>query len=220
MRDEEGKVNQSRQKKQPDVLASSAQKTHLWLKDVGRELRVEDQHRAYAALRAVLHALRDCVPVEELAKFAAQLPVFVTGMLYDGWKPRRKPVRLTRRQFIDRVDEHLRGQTLEAANAVRAVLLTVSRHVSPGEVRSLRIILPREVRALWTDLEATAAGAAKQRRPPAQEEQAEAVSDEVAYESDAAPAEEPDRERGRLHRRDEQQTRQRPWRPGDLHGYR
>lgn len=208
-------MNPSRPKKQPDVLASSVQKTHLWLKDVGRELRVEDQHRAYAALRAVLHALRDCVPVDELAKFAAQLPVFVTGMLYDGWKPRRKPARLTRRDFFDLVAAQLRGQSLEPANAARAVLLAVSRHVSPGEVRSLRMILPREVRALWLDLEAAAAGLKPRRRAAPAEETGR---DEVAYESDAAPAEELDRDE--LRRREEHETRQRPWRPGDVHGYR
>lgn len=207
-----------------DVLASSLQKAHLWLKDVGRELRTPDQHRAHAALRGVLHALRECVPVEELAKFSAQLPVYVTGVLYDGWKPRRKPVRLTKRQFIDAVDEQLRGQSLEAANAARAVLLTVSRHVSAGEVRSLRSILPREVRALWAGLEETAAGL-KPRPAEPRPEKAEAARDEPAFESgEEAPGEPPSAELGSL---DEKNIRQRPWRPsdrfggpGEAHGYR
>jgi uncharacterized protein (DUF2267 family) len=139
--------------RQLDILASSVQKTNLWLKDVAYEIHIPNRHKAYAALRSVLHALRLSVPVDELAKFSAQLPLFITGVLFDGWKPRKKPVRFTRRSFLDRVQAELHGQSLEAPLAVRAVLLTLSRHVSPGELRSLRQILPREVRELWADLE-------------------------------------------------------------------
>lgn len=136
-----------------DVLASSVQKTNLWLKDIAYEIHVPSRHRAYAALRAVLHSLRECVPVDELAKFSAQLPLFITGVLYEGWKPRHKPVRFTRDGFYDEVQDHLRNVSLDAGLAVRAVLLVLSRHVSPGEIRALRSILPREVRALWLDIE-------------------------------------------------------------------
>lgn len=138
----------------PDILASSVQKTNLWLKDVAYGLRTPSRHKAYAALRSVLHALRACMPVDELAKFSAQLPLFVTGALFDGWKPRRKPVRLTRAGFHEQVQRELRGTGMEAPLAVRAVLLALARHVSAGEIRALQRILPREVRDLWLELEA------------------------------------------------------------------
>lgn len=137
----------------PDILASSVQKTSLWLKDVAYELRTPSRHKAYSALRSVLHALRACVPIDQLAKFSAQLPLFITGVLFDGWKPRRKPVRFTRSSFHAQVQAELHGTGLDARLAVRAALLALSRHVSAGELRSLRQILPREVRDMWQELE-------------------------------------------------------------------
>jgi len=42
-----------------------------------------DERRAYNALRAVLHALRDRLTTEEIAQFGAQLPTFVRGVYYE-----------------------------------------------------------------------------------------------------------------------------------------
>jgi hypothetical protein len=42
-----------------EVFDTTLHKTHTWLKEVMEELGTEDRHRAYMALRAVLHALRD-----------------------------------------------------------------------------------------------------------------------------------------------------------------
>jgi len=137
-----------------DVLASSVQKTNLWLKDIAYEIHIPSRHKAYVALRSVLHTLRECIPVDELANFSAQLPLFITGVLYEGWKPHRKPIRFTREDFFDHVQHLMRNQPgLDPALATRAVFLVLSRHISPGEVRALRQILPREVRGLWLDIE-------------------------------------------------------------------
>src|ERR1044071_3842268 len=54
------------------VLDSAMQKTHEWLKQVGDELGFDNEHAAYAALRATLHALRDRLPLELVAHFGAE----------------------------------------------------------------------------------------------------------------------------------------------------
>jgi uncharacterized protein (DUF2267 family) len=46
----------------PEVFDRNLHKTHTW-----EALGTEDRHRAYMALRAVLHALRDRLTVEEVA---------------------------------------------------------------------------------------------------------------------------------------------------------
>jgi len=43
---------------------STLQTTNIWLNDVLERLGWQDHHRAYHALRAVLHALRDRLPVD------------------------------------------------------------------------------------------------------------------------------------------------------------
>ncbi len=136
-----------------DVFDSSLQKTNLWIKGVESEIHSTDRPRAYSALRAVLHALRDCMPVDETAKFSSQMPLLVRGVFFDGWKPRRKPRRYTKDRFLRAIGDALRGQPgLDGALAARAVFRVVEEHLSPGEVRAIRFILPREIRQFWSEL--------------------------------------------------------------------
>ncbi len=62
-----------------ELFSSTLQKTHIWLKDLMEELWWDDQHRAYLALRATLHALRDRLTVDEAVHLGAQLPIIIRG---------------------------------------------------------------------------------------------------------------------------------------------
>lgn len=135
------------------AFESSRQKTNLWLKQVAAELHSDDRRKAYVALRSVLHLLRDCLPVEETAKFASQMPLLLQGVLFEGWKPRRKPERLTRAGFFSQLRELTRNQPgLEPALVTRSVFVTLARHLSAGEIEAVRRVLPRDVRELWYEL--------------------------------------------------------------------
>lgn len=164
-----------------DVFESTIQKTNLWLKDIERAMRVTDSKpKAYAALRGVLHTLRECMPVDETMKFAAQMPLLVRAVYFDGWKPRRKPVRLTKATFFRELRECLRGLTdVDVGVAARAVFSTVEKHVSRGEVASVRRVLPSEIRTLWADL-------TREQRTPAP---AAAPADEFPFAREAASGE-------------------------------
>jgi uncharacterized protein (DUF2267 family) len=74
-----------------DIIDRSVEKAHIWINDVAAELSTEDSHHAYRVLRAFLHALRDHLSVDDAAKLAAQLPIFVRGVFYEGWDPSRTP---------------------------------------------------------------------------------------------------------------------------------
>ncbi|MGZ4255190.1 MAG: DUF2267 domain-containing protein [Solirubrobacteraceae bacterium] len=50
------------------------EKAHVWLPEVAAELGTDDHHYVYRVLRAVLHAVRDRLTVDEAAQLAAQLP--------------------------------------------------------------------------------------------------------------------------------------------------
>jgi hypothetical protein len=79
-----------------DIIDGSVEKAHIWINDVAEELGIEDSHRAYRVLRAFLHALRDHLSVDEAAQLAAQLPIFVRGVFYEGWDPSGTGTRVVR----------------------------------------------------------------------------------------------------------------------------
>jgi len=131
-----------------DVIDRSIEKTHVWLNDLSEELATEDSHHAYRVLRAFLHALRDHLSVNEAAALAAQLPIFVRGVFYEGWDPSRTPDH-TRDldSFLQRIADEARlaGET-EASFAAAAASRVLARHISPGEAGSVLRVLPGHLR--------------------------------------------------------------------------
>lgn len=121
------------------------EKANDWLADVQHLLGIHDSHRALAALRATLHALRDRLGVEEAAQLGAQLPLLIRGLYYENWKPAATPVRIRRaEEFLAYVARDY-GRDGETEDVVRAVLRVLARHVSPGELESIRHALPRAI---------------------------------------------------------------------------
>jgi uncharacterized protein (DUF2267 family) len=106
---------------------------------------------AYQALRAVLHCLRDRLPVHEVAQLGDQLPILVRGIYYEAWHPAGKPEKIrSREEFLARIDGQLpKTKLIDPKNATRAVLQALENHVSGGEIRDVMQSLPEEIRALW-----------------------------------------------------------------------
>ncbi|HEX6227859.1 MAG TPA: DUF2267 domain-containing protein [Solirubrobacterales bacterium] len=135
---------------EPSIIEKSVEKAHLWINDMAAEMGTEDHAEAYRALRGYLHALRDRLPVDEVAQLAAQLPELIRGIYYEGWNPSSTPVRyrgLT--DFLDRVAEEalLDGET-SASYVVSAAGSVLRRHVSAGEIEDIRAVLPEDLRPI------------------------------------------------------------------------
>jgi uncharacterized protein (DUF2267 family) len=125
-------------------------KSREWLNDIMSAIGADDAHLAYGALRAVLHALRDRLTVDEAVQLGAQLPMLIRGLYYDGWCPRGKPKKTHKAEFLAAIRHQLPGPgRLHPELLARAVLTVLSRHISPGEVRDVKANLPEELRALW-----------------------------------------------------------------------
>jgi len=122
-----------------------------WLEELELDLDIKDAKRAYVGLRAVLHTLRDRLPLPEVIQLGAQLPQLLRGMFYDGWRPAGKPLKIRRRaQFVDLVEERLgNGHRLDAERVVRAVFRLLSRRVSAGEIDDVIDSLPTSIADLW-----------------------------------------------------------------------
>ena len=130
------------------IIERSVEQANVWLADVAEEFESE-RGDAYRVLRAVLHALRDRVNVDEAAQLGAQLPALIRGIYYAEWDPSRTPMAGDAKAFLDRVAREalLPGDT-EAAFAAGAVMRTLRRHVSPGEIEDVMAQVPPDLRAL------------------------------------------------------------------------
>ena len=130
------------------LFEGSVQKAREWVHDLANELgRPEDPHYAYRVMRSFLHVLRDRLPVEEAAHFAAQLPELVRGLYFEGWRPADTPQAYhDLNTFLERIADEgrLAGET-EAAYAAEAAVRVVARHVGVHEVGKVRLVLPRDI---------------------------------------------------------------------------
>jgi uncharacterized protein (DUF2267 family) len=127
------------------------QKTNAWLREIRTELWWMESDRVYHALRAVLHALRDRLTLDEAVNLGAQLPMLLRGCYYEGWKPRRSPSpERTKEQFLAHVAREFRGDPqVDYEEIARAVFATVQKHVASGEIEDVKANLPAEIRKLW-----------------------------------------------------------------------
>jgi uncharacterized protein (DUF2267 family) len=130
---------------QVSVIDRTVAKTNEWLVRLCRELDIDDRQRAYGALRAVLHALRDRIGPEVSVHLAAQLPLLVRGIFYEGWDPGSTPQKLTLDEFIVRVErEATLHSSAEAASATRAVMQVLWDELAPGTMDHVIAVLPEE----------------------------------------------------------------------------
>ncbi|HXG09810.1 MAG TPA: DUF2267 domain-containing protein [Gemmataceae bacterium] len=130
---------------------STIQTTNIWLNDILERLGWRESHRAYHALRAVLHALRDRLSVEQAAALAAQLPMLVRGFYYEGWHPHGKPVKERHKEeFLAHIADAFRDDPdVDPEQVTRAVFQVLAKHVTAGEIENVKQSLPTELRSLW-----------------------------------------------------------------------
>jgi uncharacterized protein (DUF2267 family) len=134
-----------------EVFDITLHKTNSWLKELMLELHWHDRRKAYLAMRATLHSLRDRLTVEEVAQLAAQLPMLIRGFYYEGWDPTGKPLKIRdKEEFLGLVEHELRGNELiDPERVARAVFKVLSDRVTEGEIEDVKHLLPAEIRELW-----------------------------------------------------------------------
>ena len=133
------------------VFDTTLQDTNVWLKDIEEELDDCSRHDAYVALRAVLHALRDRLPAQAAVNFAAQLPMLIRGLYFEGWTLPERPERShSAEEFAERIGAALPpSYRFDELACARAVFAAITRRMSEGEPEKVRAQLPEGIRALW-----------------------------------------------------------------------
>ncbi len=138
---------------QPAVFENTLQKTNIWLREICGLLHWDSHQKAYHGLRAVLHALRDRLPVPEVAHLGAQLPMLVRGIYYEDWKPGAKLAKTkTTQEFYDVVKENFTADRNEnPLRLTNAVMQVLAANLSMGEQEKLRAIFPPHLREIWPE---------------------------------------------------------------------
>ena len=134
-----------------ETFDTAIQKADIWLKQIMLELNTDSKRRAYVGMRAVLHALRDRLIIDEAVDLGAQLPLLIRGVYYDEWDPSRNPVKDRHLDdFLARIQTHLRNDsTMDIEQTVRAVFKVLRSKVTEGEIKDVKGMMPEELRTLW-----------------------------------------------------------------------
>jgi uncharacterized protein (DUF2267 family) len=133
------------------VFDTTVQETNLWLKSLMAHMHSEDRHLAYLALRSTLHALRDRLGPENAVHLAAQLPMLLRGLYFEGWRMAGTPTKeRTRADFLEHVRSELpRGSAIDPNLAARAVFEVLVEKLDRGQIDKVIDRMPAELRELW-----------------------------------------------------------------------
>jgi uncharacterized protein (DUF2267 family) len=133
------------------VVDRAVDSANSWIHDVEQAWDVDERDRAVAALRAVLHVLRDRLPIEEMAHLSGQLPVLVRGLFFEGWQPSHQPVHLHREEVLIRVAREAGLLFVdEAQTACRAVAQVLWERTSEGTMAHVVSVLPEDLVDLFS----------------------------------------------------------------------
>jgi uncharacterized protein (DUF2267 family) len=137
-------------------LDRAIQTAMQWLTDIEAELNWENRDKCYHATKAVLQAIRDRLPVEEVVHFCANLPLIMKGMMLDGYDLKNKPLRIrSEDEFFELVQQYFdasRRDVVDAEEATEAVARVLNRRMG-GEMTKAASILPEKIRRLFETAE-------------------------------------------------------------------
>lgn len=136
-----------------ESLDHTVQLTHIWINDLDARLEWNNKARSYRLLKAVLHAVRDWLPVNEAANLGAQLPGLLRGAYYEQWHPAGTPAKKrSKDDFLAHVARHFTKDPLEHPDRqVTEALRLLTDKITPGEIEDVRQSMPEDIRNFWPE---------------------------------------------------------------------
>ncbi len=129
------------------ILDRNIDATNEWLNEIA-EVTGGSKQQAYHVLRGGLHTLRDRMTVEQAAHLAAQLPHFVRGIFYEGYRPAAVPTKeRSLEEFLDKLSSELPDE-IKPETAANALFTALKVHCEPGELAHVRDTLPKPIAEL------------------------------------------------------------------------
>ncbi|EME58637.1 hypothetical protein H074_18698 [Amycolatopsis decaplanina DSM 44594] len=127
-------------------FAHAEQRAHEWLAAVAHSLGTEDRRYAFRVLRTWLHLVRDRLTVDSAVHFGAQLPELLRGIYYDGWTPRRVPMRYDNTWFTSRFADEAGIEPADVPATAGAVSAALGALCSPGQLEHVLALMPANLR--------------------------------------------------------------------------
>lgn len=121
-----------------------------WIDDLVQRLGWHDRQRAYLALLAALHALRDALPRDQAIYLGAELPVLLRGLYYEGWHHGPLPMTRSRSAFLSRIHDGVhRDPAIDAEHLARCVFALLAARLPAAEVEEVKAAIAPDLHNLW-----------------------------------------------------------------------
>lgn len=136
-----------------EVIDHTVELTHQWVNELAERLDWTSARDTLRLMRVTLHAIRDHLNVNESAQFAAQMPLLIRGMYYEGWVPKETPVKQRHvSAFLTDIEAKVGDvRDYRGPEDIECVFKLINSKISRGEVEDIRANLPQEIRGLWPD---------------------------------------------------------------------
>ncbi len=131
---------------------------NTFLNDYTKQLNLgRDTEMAGRIFTAIMHALREIIPVEESLQFIAQLPMFLKAAYVNGWTVKKQKPKIKRMEdFIELVkkfDGHMAVKDFSndddlAEKYIDVTFILLRKYVSLGELEDIRSALPKDLKSM------------------------------------------------------------------------
>jgi len=130
-----------------DVFDTTIEKTNIILKDIENELDWGGRrNQSYLALRTILHAIRDRLPLNEAVHLGSQLPLLLKGVYYDGWRPEDKPIKMHRDEFLLYIGNEFKFDTRVGLEEITKIVFNkLINHLDPAEANKILTSMPNDL---------------------------------------------------------------------------
>jgi uncharacterized protein (DUF2267 family) len=135
-----------------DTIDHALDNAQVWLRAIAGQLDCRDVRIAYHALRAVLHLLRDRLPLPEAVALGAQLPLLIRGIYYEGWSPHATPLRARHvEEFLGLIERSMAAANakIEPNQVVDAVFNQLLAYLAPTDIERVVPAMPPGIRLLF-----------------------------------------------------------------------
>ncbi len=134
-----------------DLFGKTLAETSAWIEEYMEISGEREPERALHAMRAVLHALRDRLTLDQNTHLSAQLPTMLRGLYYESWDPHGSLAkRATLDEFLERIAEEYgrHDRDFDPGAVATAVFSVLGGRVGDAIVK-IEATLPKEYRVLW-----------------------------------------------------------------------
>ncbi len=133
-----------------DVFDTTIEKSNKILKSIEQDMGWENRrNQSYLALRSVLHALRDRLPIEEAVHFSAQLTPLIKGIYFDGWVLLDVPVKMNKEEFLACIGNQFKLDVDGGIEKMTKIVLEkIFEAIDPGEANKIIAALPKDIASI------------------------------------------------------------------------